>query len=93
MNTATYTTEDLVNREYKYGFVTEIEADTVPRGLNEEIVRLISAKKNEPDFMLDWRLKAYRHWMKPKQVFRQLPMEFAVEAQKLLGVSLEGSVG
>lgn len=42
MNTATYTTEDLVNREYKYGFVTEIETDTVPRGLNEEIVRLIS---------------------------------------------------
>ena len=45
MNTATYTTEDLVNREYKYGFVTEIEADTVPRGLNEEIIRLISAKR------------------------------------------------
>ena len=64
MNTATYTTEDLVNREYKYGFVTEIEADTVPRGLNEEIVRLISAKKNEPSFMLDWRLKTYRHWVK-----------------------------
>ena len=64
MNTATYTTEDLVSQEYKYGFVTEIEADTVPRGLNEEIVRLISAKKNEPKFMLDWRLKAYRHWVK-----------------------------
>src|SRR5437870_13132520 len=64
MNTATYTTEDLVNQEYKYGFVTEIEADTVPRGLNEEIVRLISAKKNEPTFMLEWRLKAYRHCVK-----------------------------
>ncbi len=64
MNTATYTTEDLANQEYKYGFVTEIETDTVPRGLNEEIVRLISAKKNEPTFMLDWRLKAYRHWVK-----------------------------
>jgi Fe-S cluster assembly protein SufB len=64
MNAATYTTEDLVNREYKYGFVTDIEADTVPRGLNEGIVRLISAKKNEPNFMLDWRLKAYRHWVK-----------------------------
>src|SRR6266516_1549794 len=63
MNTATYTTEDLVNQEYKYGFVTEIETDTVPRGLNEEIVRLISAKKSEPTFMLDWRLKAYRHWV------------------------------
>ena len=64
MSTATYTTEDLVNREYRYGFVTDIEADTVPRGLNEDIIRLISAKKNEPNFMLDWRLKAYRHWVK-----------------------------
>jgi Fe-S cluster assembly protein SufB len=64
MNTATSTMEDLVNRAYKYGFVTEIEADTLPRGLNEEIIRLISAKKNEPDFMLEWRLKAYRHWAK-----------------------------
>jgi Fe-S cluster assembly protein SufB len=64
MSTATQTTEELVNREYKYGFVTEIENDTVPRGLNEATVRLISAKKNEPNFMLDWRLKAYRHWVK-----------------------------
>ena len=64
MNTATQTTEDLVNKEYQYGFVTEIESDTIPRGLNEAVVRLISAKKNEPSFMLDWRLKAYRHWAK-----------------------------
>ena len=64
MNTTTNTMKDLVDQEYKYGFVTEIEADTVPRGLNEEIVRLISAKKNEPNFMLEWRLKAYRHWVK-----------------------------
>jgi RNA polymerase primary sigma factor len=64
MNTATNTMEDLVNREYKYGFITEIEADTVPRGLNEEIICLISAKKNEPDFMLEWRFKAYDHWVK-----------------------------
>jgi Fe-S cluster assembly protein SufB len=64
MSTATTTTEELVNREYKYGFVTDIETDTVPRGLNEEIIRLISAKKKEPNFMLDWRMKAYRHWMK-----------------------------
>jgi len=67
MNTAAYTTEDLVNQEYKYGFVTDIETDTVPRGLNEQIVRLISAKKNEPDFMLEWRLKAYHHWAKLEQ--------------------------
>ena len=64
MNTATYTTEELVNREYRYGFVTDIETDTVPRGLNEDIIRLISAKKNEPSFMLDWRMKAYQHWVK-----------------------------
>jgi Fe-S cluster assembly protein SufB len=64
MNTSTYNPEELVKREYKYGFVTEIESDTVPRGLNKDVVRLISAKKNEPSFMLDWRLKAYRHWEK-----------------------------
>ena len=58
------TIEALANREYKYGFVTDIEAETAPRGLNEDIVRLISAKKNEPRFMLDWLLKAYRQWVK-----------------------------
>jgi Fe-S cluster assembly protein SufB len=56
--------EDLTQREYKYGFVTEIDADTVAPGLNEDIVRLISAKKNEPEFMLEWRLRAYRYWSK-----------------------------
>ncbi len=56
--------ETLVNREYKWGFITDIEADTVPRGLNEDTIRLISAKKREPAFMLDWRLKAYRGWLK-----------------------------
>ena len=58
------TVEDLARREYKYGFVTDIEADTMPPGLNEDMIRLISAKKNEPEFMLEWRLKAYRHWAK-----------------------------
>ena len=58
---------ELVNSEYKYGFVTDIEADTVPRGLNEDIIRLISKKKNEPDFMLESRLKAYRHWLTLKE--------------------------
>ena len=55
--------DEVAQREYKYGFVTDIEADTIPPGLNEEVVRLISAKKNEPDWLLDWRLKAYRHWL------------------------------
>src|SRR5216684_1250284 len=63
MPTATSTIAELANREYQHGFVTEIETDTVPRGLNEEVVRLISEKKKEPRFMLDWRLKAYRHWL------------------------------
>jgi len=52
----------LTNREYKYGFVTAIETEEFPRGLNEDIVRMISERKNEPGFMLEWRLKAYRHW-------------------------------
>jgi len=56
--------ESLVNREYKWGFVTDIEADTVPKGLNEDIIRLISSKKSEPAFMLDWRLRAYRGWLR-----------------------------
>jgi Fe-S cluster assembly protein SufB len=64
MKPATNTVEDLARREYKYGFVTDIEADTVSPGLNEEIIRFISAKKNEPEFMLEWRLKAYRYWAK-----------------------------
>ena len=64
MPTSTNTIEALANQEYKYGFVTEIETDSAPKGLNEDIIRLISAKKNEPPFMLEWRLRAYRHWAK-----------------------------
>lgn len=59
--------EILANREYKYGFVTDIESDTIPRGLDEETVRLISAKKNEPVWMLEFRLKAYRQWLTMKE--------------------------
>ncbi|MBH0200077.1 MAG: Fe-S cluster assembly protein SufB [Nitrospira sp.] len=58
---------DLARYEYKYGFTTEIEAEAAPPGLNEDIIRLISAKKNEPSFMLEWRLKAYRHWLTMKE--------------------------
>ncbi len=57
------TIELLANKEYKYGFVTDIESDMIPRGLSEDTIRLISAKKNEPEFMLEFRLKAYRHWL------------------------------
>lgn len=56
--------QNLVNQPYKYGFVTNIESDTIPRGLSEEMIRLISAKKEEPEFMLEFRLKAYRQWLK-----------------------------
>ena len=58
------TVKNLVNQPYKYGFVTDIEKDTIPRGLSEDVIRLISAKKNEPEFMLEFRLKAYRQWLK-----------------------------
>ncbi|MDZ4827970.1 MAG: Fe-S cluster assembly protein SufB, partial [Actinomycetota bacterium] len=54
---------ELAGREYQYGFVTDLETDVAPRGLNEDVIRLISAKKNEPDWMLEWRLKAYRGWL------------------------------
>jgi Fe-S cluster assembly protein SufB len=57
------TVQNLVNQPYKYGFVTNIEAETIPRGLNENVIRLISAKKEEPEFMLEFRLRAYRHWL------------------------------
>src|ERR1041385_7546044 len=63
MPTETTEIQDLANREYKWGFVTDIEADSAPMGLNEEIIRFISAKKDEPRWLLDWRLKAYRHWL------------------------------
>ncbi len=56
--------EHLVNQQYKYGFVTDIEADVAPKGLSEDVIRLISAKKREPEWLLEWRLKAYRGWLK-----------------------------
>ena len=62
MTTPATKIEDLINREYDAGFYTDIESDTIASGLNEDIVRLISEKKGEPPFMLEWRLKAFRHW-------------------------------
>src|SRR5215217_6219620 len=59
--------ESLVGREYQYGFVTDVETDTIGRGLSEDVIRLISSKKNEPAFMLEWRLKAYRRWLTMKE--------------------------
>src|SRR5438874_6834126 len=63
MPTQTREIETLANREYKWGFITDVEADSAPMGLNEDIIRFISKKKEEPQWMLDWRLKAYRHWL------------------------------
>jgi len=63
MPTAQEEIQELASTEYKWGFVTDIEADEAPPGLNEDIVRFISKKKNEPQWLLDWRLKAFRHWL------------------------------
>jgi Fe-S cluster assembly protein SufB len=62
MSTNLDTIRDLAQQEYKWGFITDIEEERIPKGLGEDVIRLISTKKQEPEFMLDWRLKAYRHW-------------------------------
>src|SRR5215212_272965 len=67
MPTETREIETLANREYKWGFVSDIEADTLPPGLDEDTVRFISMKKGEPEWLLQWRLKAYRHWLKMEE--------------------------
>ena len=67
MSTETNTIEQLANKEYKWGFITDIESDTAPKGLNEEIIRFISLKKNEPEWLLEWRLKGFRHWLTMKE--------------------------
>src|SRR4029450_5557730 len=67
MSTSTQTIEELATREYKYGFVTEVETETIPKGLSEDGMRLISEKKTEPEWLLEWRLKAYRMWLTMKE--------------------------
>ena len=59
--------EEVTKREYKYGFTTNIESDNAPKGINEDVIRLISAKKNEPEWMLDFRLKSFATWLKMKE--------------------------
>ncbi len=66
-STETKKIEEIANKDYKYGFVTDIETDSLPKGLNEDIIRQLSAKKNDPEFMLEMRLKAFRHWKKMKE--------------------------
>jgi Fe-S cluster assembly protein SufB len=62
MNTDTQYLHDVAESDYEYGWVTDIDADTAPKGLSEDTVRFISAKKEEPEWMLEWRLRAFRHW-------------------------------
>ena len=62
MSTSNESVDDLTNKEYKWGFVTDIDSDSLPPGLDEDVIRLISAKKNEPPFLLEWRLRAFRQW-------------------------------
>jgi Fe-S cluster assembly protein SufB len=80
MNTAVTDLDELVGREYKEGFVTDIEADTLPPGLDEDVIRFLSAKKDEPDFVLEWRLDAFRRWQNMKQPnwaqVRHAPIDF-----------------
>lgn len=67
MTTDTETLEEIASQDYKYGFYTNVEADSIPPGLSEDIIRIISAKKEEPEFLLEWRLKAYRKWLTMKE--------------------------
>ena len=62
-NTEITTIEELANQEYKYGFVSDIEAEAFPKGLNEDIIRRLSQVKEEPEWLMEWRLKAFRHWL------------------------------
>ena len=75
--------EDLAAQDYKYGFVTDVEQDIVPKGLNEDVVRLISAKKDEPEWLLDWRLKAFRAWQKMTEPTWQNVTHAAIDYQDI----------
>ncbi|MCZ6699864.1 MAG: Fe-S cluster assembly protein SufB, partial [Planctomycetota bacterium] len=84
MSTTTNTIDEWASQEYQYGFVTDIESDSAPPGLNEDIVRFISAKKGEPAWLTEWRLKSYRHWLKmvePKWHNVRYP---AIDYQKII---------
>ena len=67
MNTETQKIKELTEKEYQYGFVTEIESESFLPGLNEDVIRALSTKKNEPEFLLEWRLKAFRNWQKMEE--------------------------
>ena len=82
--------EDLVHREYEHGFVTDVEADTVPPGLDEDVIRLISRKKGEPEFLLNWRLEAFRHWLTMSEpVWAHVDYNPLAERARLAGVAVD----
>ncbi|HIK15445.1 MAG TPA: Fe-S cluster assembly protein SufB [Leptolyngbyaceae cyanobacterium M33_DOE_097] len=76
--------QNLVNQPYKYGFVTNIESDTIPKGLSEDVIRLISAKKEEPEWMLEFRLRAYRQWLKMTEPTWQNATYPAIDYQDII---------
>ena len=88
--------QSLVNKPYKHGFVTDIESDVAPKGLNEDTIRLISTKKNEPEWLLEFRLKAYRHWLtmdEPHWAERQISEDRFPGHHLLLGAQAEEEAG
>lgn len=84
MELATHSLKELVEKEYPYGFSTVLDSDSIPKGLSEEIIRLISEKKNEPQFLLDWRLKAYRHWLTMNEPRWQKPQYPPIDYQDIV---------
>ena len=84
--------DDVIGNEYRHGFVTELESDSLPRGLTEDTVRLISARKNEPAFMLEWRLKAFRYWLTLKEPSWSTVKYPAIDYQDIIYYSAPKSV-
>ena len=81
---STQAIHELTKRQYEAGFVTDVESESIPRGLNEDVIRIISAKKGEPDFMLEWRLRAYRHWLTLKEPRWQKAEYSAINYQDII---------
>ena len=89
MSTPVQAVDGFIERGYEHGFYTDIESDTVAPGLNEDVVRLISSKKNEPEFMLEWRLRAYRQWLEMREIDFTTPDKILYpEFDELLRISM-----
>ena len=92
MPTATETIQEIAERDYEFGFVTDIEQDSIPAGLDEDTIRLLSAKKEEPEYMLEWRLKAYRQWLKMEEPDWQNVQYSPIDYQSLVYYSAPKSM-